>query len=205
MFTTFKVGELFDIHPTKTYKMKNDDLFTIEGTTPVVSNSSANNGIGGYCGLAPTEQGNVITFSDTTTGADTMFYQAAPFIGYAHVQGMYPYQSDKWNEKRYLYVISCIRKAAGNGWNYAVKFNRALVKELSVELPVIKASNQSHKYTINDIDYEYMDKYVTELEQECIIELKQKHVAELNAYLKAADLGDCKLTDAVDILTPLTD
>lgn len=87
MFEHFRVGDLFDIHPTIAYKMKNSDLFAKEGSTPVLSNSSANNGIGGYCGLEPTEQGNIITFSDTTTGADTMFYQAGPFIGYPHVQG----------------------------------------------------------------------------------------------------------------------
>lgn len=80
-FNSFLVGELFDIHPTTAYKMGNDELFSHKGTTLVLSNSSANNGIGGYCGLAPTEQGGVITFSDTTTGADTMFYQADPLLG----------------------------------------------------------------------------------------------------------------------------
>lgn len=187
MFKTFKVGELFDIHPTNAYKMKNDELFATAGTTPVVSNSSVNNGIGGYCGLAPTEQGGIITFSDTTTGADTMFYQANPFIGYPHVQGMYPYQTDKWNEKRCLYVISCIRKSAGDGWNYAVKFNRALVKELFIELPVVESSDSDHEYTIDDIDYEYMEGRIAEIEQE--------RIAEIDAYLIASGLDDYELTD----------
>lgn len=179
MFKAFKVDELFDIHPTNAYKMKNDELFATTGTTPVMSNSSTNNGIGGYCGLAPTEQGGIITFSDTTTGADTMFYQANPFIGYPHVQGMYPYQTDKWNEKSCLYVISCIRKAAGNGWSYAVKFNRALVKELPIELPVIESSDFDHEYTVDDIDYQYM----------------QDRITELDAYLVASGLDDYELTD----------
>ncbi len=187
MFKTFKVGKLFDIHPTGTYKMKNNELFASDGTTPVLSNSSANNGIGGYCGLAPTEQGGMITFSDTTTGADTMFYQSSSFIGYPHVQGMYPYQQDKWDEKCCLYVISCIRKSAGNGWSYAVKFNRELVKELSVELPVIESSDVDHEYTVDDIDFKYM--------QERIAELEQERIAELDAYLVASGLDDYELTD----------
>lgn len=187
MFKMFKVGELFDIHPTTAYKMKNDELFASDGATPVLSNSSVNNGIGGYCGLAPTEQGGMITFSDTTTGADTMFYQSNPFIGYPHVQGMYPYQPDKWNEKRCLYVISCIRKSAGNGWSYAVKFNRALVRELPIELPVIESPDADHEYTVDDIDYEYM--------QERIAELEQERIAELDAYLIASGLDDYELTD----------
>jgi len=195
MFKMFKVGELFDVHPTAAYKMKNDELFASDGATPVLSNSSVNNGIGGYCGLAPTEQGGMITFSDTTTGADTMFYQSNPFIGYPHVQGMYPYQPDKWNEKCCLYVISCIRKSAGNGWSYAVKFNRALVKELPIELPVIESPDPNHDYTVDDIDYEYMQERIAELEQERIAELEQERIAELDAYLVASGLDDYELTD----------
>lgn len=187
MFKMFKVGELFDIHPTTAYKMQNSELFASDGTTPVLSNSSVDNGIGGYCGLVPTERGGIITFSDTTTGADTMFYQSSPFIGYPHVQGMYPYQSDRWNEKCCLYVISCIRKSAGNGWSYAVKFNRTLVKELPIELPVIESSDPDHEYTVNDIDWQYM--------QERIAELERDRIAELDAYLKVTGLDDYTLTD----------
>lgn len=182
----FRIGDLFDIHPTSAYKLKNDELFAIEGSVPVLSNSSVNNGISGYCGLKPTENGNIITFSDTTTGADTMFYQANPFIGYSHVQGMYPLHPDNWNEKSYLYVISSIRRSAGDGWSYAVKFNRTLVKALQIELPVIASSDPNHTYTVDDIDWQYM--------QDRIAEFEQDRIAELEAYLAATGLDDYELT-----------
>lgn len=183
----FRIGDLFDIHPTKAYKLNNYELFATQGVTPVLSNSSSDNGIGGYCGLEPTEEGKIITFSDTTTGADTMFYQSKPFIGYPHVQGMYPHNYKVWNEKRYLYVISSIRKASGSGWSYAVKFNRALVCELMVELPVIESSDPNHKYTVDDIDWQYMEVRIKELEED--------RIKELDAYLKATNLDDYELTD----------
>lgn len=183
----FRIGDLFDIHPTKAYKLNNYELFATQGVTPVLSNSSSDNGIGGYCGLEPTEEGKIITFSDTTTGADTMFYQSKPFIGYPHVQGMYPHNYKVWNEKRYLYVISSIRKASGSGWSYAVKFNRALVCELMVELPVIESSDPNHKYTVDDIDWQYMEVRIKELEE--------VRIKELDAYLKATNLDDYELTD----------
>lgn len=170
-FKKFKVGDLFDIHPTNAYTMKNSELFTIAGTTPVMSNSSVNNGIGGYCGLEPIEKGGVITFSDTTTGANTMFYQTSPFIGYPHVQGMYPYQDSEWGEKCCLYVISCIRKSSGNGWSYAVKFNRALVKELSIILPVTPDGTP---------DFDYMERYIKAIEKMTIadvVKYKNKVIA----------------------------
>lgn len=187
MFKKYRVGDLFDIHPTNAYKMSNADLYLIEGSTPVLSNSSTNNGIGGYSGLEPTEKGGIITFSDTTTGGNTMFYQADDFIGYPHVQGMYPFIADKWDEKCSLYAISTIRKAAGDGWSYAVKFNRALVRELMIELPVIENSNPDHEYTVDDIDWQYMRNRITELERDRITELEQ--------YLIATGLNDYELTD----------
>lgn len=187
MFKKYRVGDLFDIHPTNAYKMSNAGLYLTKGSVPVLSNSSTNNGIGGYSGLKPTEKGGIITFSDTTTGGDTMFYQANDFIGYPHVQGMYPFISDKWDEKCSLYAISAIRKAAGDGWSYAVKFNRALVKELMIELPVIENSNPDHKYTVNDIDWQYMHDRITELEHD--------RITELDAYLQATGLNDYELTE----------
>ena len=135
-FKHFVLGTLFDIHPTSVYKITNKDLYAETGNTPVLSNSSTNNGIGGYCGLEPTESGNMITFSDTTTGADTMFYQPDPFIGYPHVQGLYAKGNHKWCEKEYLYLISVVRRAAGKGWSYSNKFTRKFVSELKVLLPV---------------------------------------------------------------------
>lgn len=137
-FKHFCLGSLFNIHPTNAYKVTNKDLYLTDGDTPVLSNSSINNGIGGYCGLAPNESGGIITFSDTTTGTDTMFYQPSPFIGYPHVQGLYPKDNHIWSEKECLYLISAIKRAAGNGWSYSNKFTRKFVSELHVLLPVIE-------------------------------------------------------------------
>lgn len=55
-FKEWKIGELFEIHPTKSYKMTNPDLFKNKGEIPVVTNSSVDNGITGYVDLAPTEK-----------------------------------------------------------------------------------------------------------------------------------------------------
>ena len=39
----FRIGSMFDIHPTKSYKMTNSQLFEDNGVNPVVVNSSYNN------------------------------------------------------------------------------------------------------------------------------------------------------------------
>ncbi|WP_230478964.1 hypothetical protein [Kingella kingae] len=53
-FVFKKVGALFHINPAKIYGLTAYDLFREKGTTPVVVNSSINNGIGVYVARKPT-------------------------------------------------------------------------------------------------------------------------------------------------------
>ncbi len=169
-FETFKVGDIFDIHPTKNYGLTNYKLFQTKGKTPVVVNSSSQNGIGGYVNLKPTEKANTITFSDTTT-AESIFLQSEDFIGYSHVQGLYPKKNiSNWNEKTLLYFVAIFKKSAlQHNFDYANKFNRKLASKIDVVLPV-KNNNQ--------LDFSYMEQYVHELEIE--------HINKLDAYLLAS-------------------
>lgn len=194
----FTVKKLFDIHPTAAYKLTNNDLYSTSGTTPVLANSSFNNGIGGYIGLEPTEKGGIITFSDTTNGASTMFFQPNDFIGYSHVQGMYPYDSSHWNEKCCLYFIASIQRASGCRFDYANKFNRDIVSALKVKLPIQTDSNDK---AIIDTDYfyhekgyipdwDYMVEKITALEVKRIREIKEEHRRELEAYFKVTGIKD---------------
>ena len=176
-YKQFKIGDLFDIHPTKAYKFTNKSLFASGGMNPVVANSSTNNGIGGYSNLPTTEDGNMITFSDTTT-SDAIFYQPHPFIGYPHVQGLYPKKYlDKWNEKTLLYIMSLFRKCAQGRFDYATKFTRIIALEMPLLLPVDKSG---------EIDFNFIESRVRELEEE--------RVRELEAYLAASNFSDCSLT-----------
>lgn len=175
-FRLEKVGNLFHINPTKNYGLTNDDLFRTKGSTPVVVNSSVNNGIGGYVALKATEKGNMITFSDTTT-SDSIFYQPNDFIGYSHVQGMKPknYQ-DKWNSLTLRYFVAVFRTATKGLFNYGNKFNRENAREISVFLP----------YHNNQIAFAHMETVMQELHAE--------RVQELHAFLKVSNLLDIKLS-----------
>lgn len=194
-FREFTTSKLFDIHPTKAYKMINEDLYKVHGLTPVLCNSSDNNGIGGFSSLEATEKGNKITFSDTTTGTDTMFYQPNDFIGYAHIQGMYPYDRQNWNEKQCLYFISVMKNACGKGWSYSNKFTRAFVLETTPMLPIRQDENGNP--IIDDTHFYHDEGYVPDFDymQEYIENLEQKSIKELEQYLIAIGLKDYELTD----------
>jgi len=176
-FKAFRVGDLFNIKPTKSYGLTNNKLFQTKGNTPVVVNSSLNNGIGGYVNLQPLEKGNMITYSDTTT-SDGIFYQPNDFIGYSHVQGLYAKDSSKWSKYSYLYFKTAFAAAVKGKYNYGSKFNRTKASEEMVFLPITVSGS---------IDYDYME--------ECIRELEEERIRELEVYLQVAGLNDYILTD----------
>lgn len=155
----FKIGDIFDIHPTKSYKLTNKKLMSEDGYIPVLTNTSTNNGIGGWSKLDPTEQPLMITYSDTTSGADTVFVQTKPFIGYSHVQGLYSKIKHDWTVQELLYVASTMKAAIGDGWSYATKLNRDIVSNLEMMLPVTPD---------NRIDFDYMQDYIRATEKQTI-------------------------------------
>ncbi|MEW4231635.1 restriction endonuclease subunit S [Priestia megaterium] len=152
-FREFIVGKLFSIRPTKNYGMTNDTLFKTPGKNPVISNISFNNGVVNYIGLEPTEKGGILTFSDTGTYAtESVFYQPTDFIGYSHVQGMYPlFDPNILNEDVGLYLVTSIRKAVNGIYDYSRKFTRDSLMETSIELPI----DQN-----NEPDWLYMERYI---------------------------------------------
>ncbi len=151
----YRIGDLFEIHPTKAYKMTNNELID-DGEFPVVVNSSYNNGIGGTSTQSTTESGNMITFSDTVD-ANTIFYQEKPFIGYAHVQGLYPIgkYKDSWSKYSLLFFLTSFRqKALSLGFDYGNKFRRDIATNIIVKLPVDINGNP---------DWDYMENYINNI------------------------------------------
>lgn len=167
-----KVKDLFDIHPTASYGQTNATLFATKGNTPVIVNSSRDNGVGGWVALSPTEKGNMITYSDTTT-SEAIFYQPTDFIGYSHVQGLYPHESENWNENTYLYFLSLFKKSASGRFDYATKFTRYIAMDMEVAMPV----NDN-----NEIDYAFMETYISAIKKQTIARLIEFIKCEKEAY-----------------------
>lgn len=157
LWGSFQICKLFDIHPTRAYKLTNSKLFENGGQNPVIVNSSYNNGVGGYTNLPNTENGQIITFSDTTS-ADAIFYQDKSFVGYPHVQGLYAIGEYKecWSKYSLLFFLSVFkRRAKCLNFDYVNKFTRDMAKTISVRLPVDKLGNP---------DFSYMESYMKNLE-----------------------------------------
>ncbi len=169
---SFKLGDLFEIRPTKAYKLTNSHLFDSNAKNPVVTNSSLNNGISGYSSLEPTEKGNQITYSDTTT-SEGIFYQKRPFIGYSHVQGLYPLKYHEfWNEKTLLYIVTAFKKVACGRFNYGNKFNRKIASGMPIFLPTTQDGG---------IDFNFMRTLINALMKQTIQGVAQYCDAKIQA------------------------
>lgn len=165
----YKVGNLFDIYPTKDYKGMSNDELDDGGTTPFVINSAENNGIGGFSSLPATEKGNIITFSDTTDG-NTFFYQPDDFIGFSHVQGMHPLHRT-WNKYEMLFVTNILMFHNRGLFNYGRKMRRDVISQTMIKLPTLY--DKSNKPVIDDNktysdqgfipDWKFMEEYIKSL------------------------------------------
>lgn len=184
----FKLGDLFEINPTKYYRLENSEIISQNGTVPLVSNASVDNGIMGFSNLEALNKGNSITCSDTTIGADTMYYQKDDFIGYQHIQRFEP-KFSHFNDKIASFIISVCRHSTQNkGYDYGFKFNRTEMNKTIIQLPLkenaLAFSNPCDN--VKNIDFDFMESFIRELEEE--------RIRELNAYLLATGLKDYALS-----------
>ncbi len=82
-----------------------------------------------------------LTCSDTTLGADTMFYQENDFIGYSHIQHLVP-KFEPFNKVIANFIISASRVSTSKQYDYGTKFNRVAMNNTKIQLPA--HNNQPH-------------------------------------------------------------
>lgn len=167
---------MFEINPTKYYRLQNEEIITKNGTVPLISNSSTDNGVMGFSNLIALNKGNTITCSDTTLGADTMYYQEKDFIGYSHIQHFVP-KFIPFNKAIASFIISACRVSTSNSrYDYGNKFNRHEMNNTKIQLP-----------TKNDkIDFDFMESFICEIDSQ--------RIEAIEAYLLATGLKDYALT-----------
>ena len=144
---------MFKIYPTKYYKLKNNEIINSQGNIALISNTSINNGFMGVSNLKANNKGNALSCSDTTLGADTMFYQKDDFIGYSHIQYLEP----KINFNKYIahYIITSSIIVTKNKYNYGAKFNRDRINATLIKLPTQNG----------EIDFAFMENFIRAIEK----------------------------------------
>lgn len=193
MKSEFVYSSLFRLLP-QSFKVSKVD-FIPNGRTPAYSSVATNNGRLGFVDREPlfcvTEETPVyLVFGDHTR---TMNIVREDFCVMDNVKVMVP--KFRMSDEILLYIITAWKKSIPN-LGYARHWSVA--KGAKFELPVVASSDPSHEYTVDDIDWQYMQESIDFLMQKCVAELEQEHIREIAAYMRAAGLESYEL-DAEDI------
>ncbi|MCI6662550.1 restriction endonuclease subunit S, partial [Campylobacter sp.] len=141
------------------------------GNIPLINEISTNNGLSKYATPTKVFTRNAITIS--INYATTVFYQSMDFCASVNISIL---KNDKiLNKKRALFIISQLRKI-NQKYDYTQKISKDKINDTKIQLPI----------TANgEIDFDFMESFIAELEAE--------RVRELEAYLKASGLSDTTL------------
>lgn len=141
----FLLRDYFDIVPGIYHYPDEYDI----GTTPYVSASASNNGIGQYIDLEPEFPSNCITTGKVGCNA---FYQPHPFCATSDVNVFKP--KFDMNEKVALFIVAVINFGENYKWAYGRQCRVGDSKEISVKLPVDDDGNP---------DWAWMEQYMDSL------------------------------------------
>ncbi|MCL2088750.1 MAG: restriction endonuclease subunit S [Oscillospiraceae bacterium] len=180
-FQKIKIGSIFDI--TTPPKRFNANTLTFGGKNRYVARGESNNGIRGYinedeCYLNPA---NTISFGQDTA---TMFFQDKPYFTGDKIK-VFSLLETQLTRRVALYLISAMKKAFSNfSWG-KTSFNIKILKNVELYLPVNLCA---------EIDFDFMENYIVEIEKKCIEKRKITREKTLNAYLRVSKLKKYILT-----------
>ena len=177
----FKVEDVLDWMPQKEIDPLKLKFLTIEGTEkyPFYGQSTTNNGVISYETLTEDVLNNkdglptILVHSNN----QNVVYVETPFYlkdGHGATSVL---QSAKLNKANAMFLMSAISKVIVQKFSYQEKATKIALKNTFIQLPI--TSN-------NEIDFDFMESFIRELEEE--------RIRELSAYLTVSGLADATLT-----------
>ena len=196
----FRICDIFEKIQTEKIRRKAGDFpteWSEEYCIPLLTAGIENQGLARFAKPSdcPTIIRNCISVSANGANSGATFYQPSDFAVLQDAYAVQVIDHEIANEQEGLYLTAALNKAIKDNHDWVNKAGWNNIKEDIVELPVIESPDPDHKYTVDDIDWQYMQDRIAELEQDRIAELEQDRIAELDAYLKVTGLEDYTLTE----------
>lgn len=166
------------------------DYFNVKGTitttpkelmagskTPRVTTSATNNGFDELYDNVATETGGVITIDSATNGF--IAFQPYDFLATDHVEKIERKDGVPFNEKTGLYVVTALRKATKNKFQYGFKFSQSRIKIEKLVLPLISNTKE--------IDWKYIEKFMEKI----LLDVQKENILQTqNELKKSLNLSD---------------
>ncbi len=171
----YTLGDLFEVESYTKRFDANKVVIKEKGKYPYIVRTSSNNGQKGF--IDEDEQylneGNTIAFGQDTA---TMFYQEKPYFTGDKIKVLKP-KISKFNKNNAQFFLVAMRKPFELfSWGTS-SYNVDVIKSQKLVLPVKDG----------EIDYDFMESFIAELEAQ--------RIAELSAYLKVSGFDNYELSE----------
>lgn len=189
----FLIGDLFKNLSLKrikpTFDKKNDvsTIRTDEFNLPLINAKSGNNGIM-YYGREEDWESAEMTLDIVNDGAIStgLVYAQPQKTGTLYNAYQIQLINRRPNYQELLFLQRCLQRSIQLKFNYYNKATWERVKQESIWLPLIDRTDPTN-YTQTDIDWNFMENYIKQLEAD--------RLQQLEAYLIATGLNDYALND----------
>ena len=171
----FRLGDLFDVLSYKQRFDANKVTLVENSGHPYIVRQGSDNGQKGFIDEDEIylNDGNTISFGQDTA---TMFYQEKPYFTGDKIKILKP-KMERFSKDNAQFFLATMRRSFSNfSWGTS-SFSIGVIENQNITLPTT-ADNQ--------IDFDFMESFIRELEEE--------RVRELAAYLTASGLADTTLT-----------
>ncbi len=165
-FREFKIGDLFELKAIKQAKSQKDIPFDDDGIIYVVQ-SQKNNMVKSKVNKQwlinhnePIIKGNAIVLGVTLPAVS---YQSKEFGASQVITA----RATFLNERNGLYFVTLLKRKM-EIFSYARKPGMQIYKNMALCLPVIPNADSNHIYTIDDINFDYMERYIRAIEKQTI-------------------------------------
>lgn len=156
-FKEFAVKDILPPINIKKYAKKPES----KGNIPFVSCQTTNNGIASYCGEVP-EVSHCITVS-TNGNCFDCFWHNYPIIPSSDVEVLH---KDGITDNAEISLCLCSALSLNTRlYSYSNKPKNGKVFDTIIFLPVIESSDPDHEYTVDDINWQYMERYIRTMEK----------------------------------------
>ena len=178
----YTLGDLFEVESYTKRFDANKVVIKEKGQYPYIVRTSSNNGQKGFIDANEEylNDGNTIAFGQDTA---TMFYQEKPYFTGDKIKVLKP-KIAKFNKNNAQFFLVAMRKPFELfSWGTS-SYNVEIIKSQKIVLPVKDG----------EIDFDFMESFVAELEAQRIAELEAQRIAELSAYLKVSGYDNYELS-----------
>ena len=180
----YKIIDVFNVRNTQCILSR--DVSPKSNGIPYLCAGSENNAVSAYIDYDTKylDQGNCIFIGGKTLAVT---YQKDNFYSNdSHNLALYLKSTTNATRATYLFLASCVYQGLKHKYTWGDSISYKKIQADKIKLPTKNG----------EIDFDFMEKFVAELEAQRVAELEAQRVAELEAYLTVTGLKDYELTAA---------